>query len=123
MGTRTEIYATFVMTIVSEEDMTRIIWPSSPSSNGWKTGVNTLDGRPNGNALTTDETDGAHNSSFHVLEIHGPYWHGWSQTHPAVNGPLNQTIFEKDIFPPSFHEDIQVGPEFSNTFVSKRVWW
>ena len=31
MGTPTEIYATFVMQTVAEEDSTRSIWPSSPS--------------------------------------------------------------------------------------------
>ena len=38
MGTETEIYATFVMTVVAEEDTSRSIWPSCPAF-GWSTGV------------------------------------------------------------------------------------
>ena len=37
MGTPTEIYATFVMTVVAEEDDSRSIWPSCPAF-GWSTG-------------------------------------------------------------------------------------
>lgn len=38
MGTETEIYATFVMTVVAEEDTSRSIWPSCPAF-GWSTGA------------------------------------------------------------------------------------
>ena len=38
MGTKTEIYATFVMTVVAEEDDSRSIWPSCPAF-GWSTGL------------------------------------------------------------------------------------
>lgn len=42
MGTDTGIYASFVMTVVAEEDDSRSIWPSCPAY-GWSTGwpVNT----------------------------------------------------------------------------------
>ena len=40
MGTKTEIYATFVMTVVAEEDDSRSIWPSCPAF-GWSTGLAT----------------------------------------------------------------------------------
>lgn len=82
MGTETEIYATFVMQTVAEEDDTRSIWPSSPSPHGWKTGVFILDGRPNGNALSTWGPDDFETK----VESHGPYKHGCSETNPAVNG-------------------------------------
>jgi hypothetical protein len=42
------LYASFVMTTVAEEDTSRAIWPSCPSG-GWKSGVDTLWGLPNGN--------------------------------------------------------------------------
>lgn len=53
MNTSTGIYATFVMTVVAQEDMSRAIWPSCPAA-GWATGVNTLTAIPNGNPLTTN---------------------------------------------------------------------
>ena len=50
IGTPTGIYATFVMTIVAEEDQSRVVWPSCPS-NGWTNGVNRLTSLPNGSPL------------------------------------------------------------------------
>jgi beta-galactosidase/beta-glucuronidase len=83
MGTPTEIYATFVMQTVAEEDDTRSIWPSSPSKSGWATGVYTIDSRPNGNPLSTKEQT---YYDAHVAESHGPYQHSFSTAYPAVNG-------------------------------------
>lgn len=37
------IYATFVMSVVAEEDTSRVVWPSCPAS-GWTNGVNRLSG-------------------------------------------------------------------------------
>jgi len=82
MDTPSEIYASFVMTTVAEEDDTRSIWPSSPSKHGWKTGVNTLDSRPNGNRLTTWNP----NDFDRDLETHGPYMRSYSLDYPGVNG-------------------------------------
>ncbi|CAJ1426374.1 unnamed protein product, partial [Effrenium voratum] len=76
MGTPTEIYATFVMTVVAEEDDSRSIWPSCPAF-GWTTGVHKLDCLPNGKPLTTPGTS-------HVIETHGYYQHGTG--FPSVNG-------------------------------------
>ena len=46
IGTPTGIYATFVLTIVVEEDQSRVVWPSCPAL-GWVHGVNRLRcGRP-----------------------------------------------------------------------------
>jgi beta-mannosidase len=82
MGTPTEIYATFVMQTVAEEDDTRSIWPSSPSKHGWKSGVSTIDSRPNGKPLVTWDPD-----AFKAnLETHGPYQRSFSKTFPGVNG-------------------------------------
>jgi hypothetical protein len=44
------IYATFVMTVVAEEDPSRSIWPSCPAP-GWTNGVNRLTSIPNGSPL------------------------------------------------------------------------
>jgi len=82
MGTPSEIYASFVMSIVAEEDDTRSIWPSSPSKHGWKTGVNTLDSKPNGNRLSTWNPDDFDRD----IETHGPYMRSYSLDFPGVNG-------------------------------------
>ena len=52
MNTPTGIYATFVLTVVAEEDKSRSIWPSCPAL-GWTKGVDRLTVRPNGNTLET----------------------------------------------------------------------
>lgn len=85
MNTATEIYATFVMQTVAEEDDTRIVWPSCPAAVGWKTGVYTIDGRPNGSQLSTmDRVE-----DQPPLEVHGPYQRAFSLTHPSMNGFAN----------------------------------
>ena len=43
-------YESFVSPTIAAEDPSRVIWPSCPSL-GWATGVHTLTGLPNGNAL------------------------------------------------------------------------
>jgi beta-mannosidase len=50
MGKATGIYATFVMTVVAEEDQSRAIWPSCPAL-GWTGGVDRLTSIPNGKPL------------------------------------------------------------------------
>ncbi|EDQ89170.1 uncharacterized protein MONBRDRAFT_25837 [Monosiga brevicollis MX1] len=52
IGSDTGIYATFVMTLVAEEDGSRVVWPSCPAD-GWKSGVNRLTAAPNGQPLIT----------------------------------------------------------------------
>eukprot|EP00730_Choanoeca_flexa_P008569 TRINITY_DN12506_c0_g2_i18.p1 TRINITY_DN12506_c0_g2~~TRINITY_DN12506_c0_g2_i18.p1 ORF type:complete len:975 (+),score=156.28 TRINITY_DN12506_c0_g2_i18:81-2927(+) len=49
LNTPTGIYATFVMTVVAEEDRSRPVWPSCPAA-GWDAGVNRLTGLPNDSA-------------------------------------------------------------------------
>lgn len=75
MGTDTGIYATFVMTVVAEEDASRVVWPSCPAL-GWTGGVHRLTSIPNGLPLTTP-------SSGLLIELHGPYQHGAG--FPTVN--------------------------------------
>ena len=50
------LYASFVMTTVAEEDTSRAIWPSCPSG-GWRSGVDTLWGLPNGNPLSASVSE------------------------------------------------------------------
>lgn len=85
MNSTTEIYVTFVMQTVAEEDDTRIVWPSCPAKVGWKTGVYTIDGRPNGESLSAMST----RKGQAPLEVHGPYQRGFSWTYPSVNGYQN----------------------------------
>ena len=40
------LFASFVMTVVAQEDMSRVVWPSSPAR-GWATGVDRLYQTPN----------------------------------------------------------------------------
>jgi beta-mannosidase len=83
MDSETAIYATFVMETVAREDPTRPIWPSCPSSTGWKTGVYRINGKPNGNPLKTYNSNELIPS--HAIEKHGPYRHGISKAYPSVN--------------------------------------
>ncbi len=76
MHTSTEIYASFVLTVVSQEDKSRAVWPSCPAV-GWSAGVDRLTARPNGNALATPD-------SAPVIETHGPY--EWGNGFPSLNG-------------------------------------
>ena len=75
-GTPDDIFRSFVMTVVAQEDRTRAIWPSCPAL-GWTGGVDRLTSIPNGKVLATPK-DGT------PFEIHGPYQHGGG--FPAVNG-------------------------------------
>lgn len=135
MGKPSEIYATFVMQTVAEEDSTRSIWPSSPSNHGWETGVNTEDSRPNGGQLATYEP----RAFPAVLESHGPYMRSYSKDFPGVNGQdvgckwisCGQSIqvafrltfyclscsVPYDNTPPPI-EQVPIGASFPNVFVS-----
>lgn len=109
MGTPTEIYATFVMTVIAEEDKSRAIWPSCPAK-GWTTGVHMLDSTPNGNVLTTP-------ASGREIETHGPYQHGAG--FPAVNG---RESVDEDWLPTNIPIQVQpdsTGVQFENVFASE----
>lgn len=83
MGTKSEIYATFVLPVVAKEDDTRSIWPSSPSKFGWESGVDRTDCKPNGRRMAT------RNPSDHgeegPLESHGPYMRAFSKNFSSAN--------------------------------------
>jgi len=114
MGTESEIYATFVLQIVAQEDDTRSIWPSSPSMYGWKTGVNKYDSKPNGKPLAT------RNPSDHKgapkLESHGPYQRAFSKTFPGVNGVDQHFPYPSQ---PNKFNQAPIGPEHANVFASE----
>eukprot|EP00040_Diaphanoeca_grandis_P034655 m.215991 g.215991 ORF g.215991 m.215991 type:complete len:1074 (-) comp33200_c0_seq2:397-3618(-) len=82
MGSDTEIYATFVLAVVAEEDTSRPVWPSCPSV-GWSGGVRTLDSRPIAGKNLTTPNHGT------LIETHRPKWHG--DGFASVNGltPIN----------------------------------
>jgi len=73
------VYIDFVLSIASAEDNTRIIWPGSPSYYGWENGVHRSNGKPNGNKLKRRR-----NNDNNILEVHGPYMHGSSDTFMTV---------------------------------------
>ena len=61
-----QIDASFVMTVVAEEDASRAIWPSCPAR-GWSAGVEKLTARPVPGAELVP-----HLLSERTLETHGP---------------------------------------------------
>ena len=75
----TDLYATFALAIVAQEDGTRPVWWSSPSA-GFSAGVFGIDGTPNGKELIY--SFGQHGS---IIEEHGPYNHGYSKNFSTVN--------------------------------------
>ena len=78
LNTSTGVYASFVMTVVAEEDTSHAIWPSCPAR-GWSAGVEKLTARPVAGAELVP-----HQFKERVLETHGPYQHG--NGFPATNG-------------------------------------
>lgn len=108
MHTPTSIYATFVLTVVAEEDASRAVWPSCPAK-GWVTGVHKLTAMPNGNSLTTVV-------SGRTIEVHGPYQHGTG--FPAMNGASELELFDP-LIPLRLSSDVNVGPQFQNIFASE----
>eukprot|EP00041_Stephanoeca_diplocostata_P032285 m.1031147 g.1031147 ORF g.1031147 m.1031147 type:complete len:1000 (-) comp24121_c0_seq1:1760-4759(-) len=107
MNTPTGIYATFVMTVVSQEDASRPVWPSCPAL-GWSTGVHALTSMPNGKNLTTPQ-------SSRTIETHGPYQHG--SGFPSVNGGNTLESFDANI--PINIKSGQTGPQYENVFASE----
>ncbi|CAB9515754.1 Beta-mannosidase A [Seminavis robusta] len=114
MGTKNEIYATFVMQTVAQEDDTRSIWPSSPSKYGWKTGVNRWDSRPNGKPLATRNP--ADHKGENSIESHGPYMRSFSRDYEGVNG-----VDQKFPYPsiPNKLNNRDLGLQYPSTFASE----
>ena len=110
LNTSTGIYATFVMTVVAEEDGTRGLWPSCPAS-GWTGGVDRLTSIPNGKLLTTPV-------GGPKFETHGPYAHG--SGFPQVNGPSLLIPLDSDLpVTLSSNKNIQMGISEKNVFASE----
>jgi hypothetical protein len=107
MHTGTEIYATFVLTVVAEEDKSRAIWPSCPAR-GWTKGVHKLSALPNGNPLETPDNG-------RTIEVHGPYIHG--NGFPSVNGGNKLSLIDPKI--PLNLGQKDVGPTFQNQMASE----
>lgn len=146
IGTPTGIYATFVLTVVSEEDQSRVLWPSCPA-NGWKAGVDRLSALPNGSPLgllpqathpsqvqslaphahahaTRDHTVGVRGAEAHGVFSYDPNAalevHGPYQHGggmPAVNGATEIIPFDPNIPTPITPQ--QTGPEFPSVFKSE----
>ena len=85
------LYASFVMTVVAQEDQSRVVWPSSPAR-GWATGVHRLyqtpDLKSSASGLTTK---GGGHSWTGGIETHAPYQTGGGW--PTVNGGIETTCF------------------------------
>ncbi|KAL3920780.1 MAG: hypothetical protein SGILL_003085 [Bacillariaceae sp.] len=115
MNTGSEIYASFVMKTVAEEDDTRSIWPSSPSKHGWKSGIRPSDSRP----LQSTEaklTTWNPKAFPDPIETHGPYMRAFSNKYPSVNGLDVQFAYMNT--PPKLKE-VDVGVTFRNEFSSE----
>jgi hypothetical protein len=89
--TTSSVFAKFVMSVVAQEDQSRVVWPSSPAA-GWVTGVNRLFQTPNflpgAEGLTTH---GGGHIWDQGIETHAPYQlgSGW----PTVNGGVVDGCF------------------------------
>ena len=103
MGTDTAIYATFVMTVVAQEDASRAVWLSCPARMDHR--VHKLDATP-GN-LTTPK-DGK------TLETTGPT-HGTG--FPAVNGAAKLQLFDANL--PIKVTEAPTGVDVPNVFASE----
>ena len=91
------LFASFVLTVVAQEDQSRVVWPSSPAR-GWATGVHRLYQTPTGpngpNASQGLTTQGGGHSWSGGIESHAPYQTGGGW--PTVNGGIDDTCFVKN---------------------------
>lgn len=107
-----DIYSRFILPKVVEEDGTRPIWGSSPSS-GFSTGVFGKDGLPNGHTLLYNT-----NVDRRQIEIHGPYNHGASKTFFTVDGHWNESAQYITQTPFKLYHHA-IGVNYPNHFVSE----
>ena len=84
------LFASFVMTVVAQEDQSRAVWPSSPSK-GWATGVHRLYQTPRSDSSIGLTTKGGGHSWTGGIESHAPYQTGGGW--PTVNGGVRDTCF------------------------------
>lgn len=111
-----EIFASFVMTIVAQEDQSRAIWPSSPAA-GWVTGVDSLYGTPNGQPLTTHGGGHIWNQG---IETHAPYQlgSGW----PVVNSGADDRCWDRyhQVHAPAvLNNGTKLGVQEKNVYASE----
>lgn len=102
MNESTAIYATFVVTVVAEEDRSRSVWPSCPAA-GWASGVERLTSRPTGSALV------ACDQGRSSIEVHGPYQHGTGFS--SVNDPSGTSV------PFAPHLPVTIKPQASGVML------
>ena len=105
-----DVWTNFVMPTILQEDMTRPIWPTSPST-GFQTGVNSLTGLPNGQPLTA-----AMNNWKSPIETHGPYQHG--SGFKTVNSAAELILFPPNM-PPVLSEGQSCGVHLPGTFATE----
>jgi beta-mannosidase len=86
------VFASFVMTVVAQEDQSRAVWPSSPSR-GWATGVHRLYQTPDWDSPQGLFTQGGGHSWTGGIESHAPYQTGGADGFPTVNGGAADTCF------------------------------
>lgn len=100
---------------IVHEDISRIVWPASPSS-GWASGVSTRTGRPlvfDGPLVPVPQLNWYNGP----LEHHGPYLHGTGS--PYVNDPGGQLIPFTPLSPPSLPNATSVGLAYSGQYISE----
>ena len=114
IDTPTAIYATFVLAIVVQEDMSRVVWPSCPAA-GWTGGVHKLDSRPNGDPLGLMPRLSKGGANDVVIETHGPYQGGNGFTTVTATPPA--VLFDSNI--PTTLTVKPTGPQLANIFASE----
>jgi hypothetical protein len=87
------VFASFVLTVVAQEDQSRAVWPSSPAR-GWATGVHRLYQTPSRDAPEGLTTKGGGHSWTGGIESHAPYQTGGGW--PTVNGGDRDSCFVKN---------------------------
>ena len=108
MSGPTAIYATFLLTVIAEEDRMRSIWPACPAA-GWKSGVDRLTSRPTGTALETQYLT--------TMETHGPYQHGLPSNFPSTDAAAFN--FSDNCAPTNVVATDVMGTQEKNIFASE----
>jgi beta-mannosidase len=121
-----DIFDSFVLRVVAEEDPSRPLWPISPSA-GWASGVCALTGLPNGRPLKSNPIKGTCRGVLiclrlvmlhtgQIIETHGPYQHG--SGFKTVNAPDPALQPFPANIPPSATND-SIGVSFPGHFASE----
>eukprot|EP01062_Namystynia_karyoxenos_P017405 TRINITY_DN163_c0_g1_i1.p1 TRINITY_DN163_c0_g1~~TRINITY_DN163_c0_g1_i1.p1 ORF type:complete len:1043 (+),score=341.75 TRINITY_DN163_c0_g1_i1:110-3130(+) len=115
IGTATGIYATFVLTVVTEEDQMRSVWPSCPAE-GWSSGVHRLTSQPNGSPLGLNPQFLAADAGRGARETHGPYQHSNLWKPPVNKGDYDPN---RNPVPLTVKPGTATGPGAANVFASE----